>query len=505
MGAQYTQDVEFNSDFGALQTPVHICTAAMLCGYDGVNINGSFRYLDIACGNGHTLSILADAYPQAEFVGIDINPAHIAKASELARQAGLTNVQFIEGDIANLAPSGFQPFDICTVSGVYSWLDAQRQAQLLDAAEQLVRPGGLFYLDYSAMPGGAQTAPLYQMIQKLSGQFAGNSADKLTGASHLLSAIRDGGGQFFEQNEQANQRLLSILANPAEDEAHEVLNMQPHGLWSADVISSLAEKGFSFLGSAGLQHNLPELSAHLPKPKTATELSITSQQLLQDVAWNVAQRKDIYLKGEYADSKPLITRLQDYGFYIAPGALDDQNVAFVLKQFPGANLITRTHISQLNKGRDCQTFAELTKHFHALGLTDDTINRLFSQLLATRIVSLAQPLLKTDKQGSALSMPSALNRLMLEQDIHLEQGRPFASSTIGSRLLLPIKDRLYLWALVIGDVGSAWEKLGDLRNAFHGPNGQPLNKGEFVNIIQQSLPAFKAKVVPELVRLGILR
>ena len=175
------------------------------------------------------------------------------------------------------------------------------------------------------------------------------------------------------------------------------------------MISSLAEKGFSFLGSAGLQHNLAELSAHLPKPKTATKLSITSQQLLQDVAWNVAQRKDIYLKGEYADSKPLITRLQNYGFYIAPGALDDQNVAFVLKQFPGANLITRTHISQLSKGRDCQTFAELTKHFHAVGLTDDTINRLFSQLLATRIVSLAQPLLKTDKQGSAVSMPSALN------------------------------------------------------------------------------------------------
>ena len=501
----YTQDVEFNSDFGALQTPVHICTAAMLCGYDGVEINGSFRYLDIACGNGHTLSILADAYPQAEFVGIDINPSHIAKANELARQVGLKNVRFIEGDIGQLKPSEFVPFDICAASGVYSWLDVQRQRQLIQFAQQVVRPGGLFYLDYSALPGGTQTSALYQMIQKLSGQFNGNSADKLTSASCVLSGIRDAGGQFFKQNEQANQRLSSILANPAEDEAHEVLNMQPQGQWSADVISSLADHGFAFLGSAGLQHNLPELSAHLHIPKEAANFPIATQQLLQDVAWNVAQRKDIYIKGGAAEVKPLILSLQQYAFYIAPGALDDQKVAFILKQFPSAHLITRTNISRLSQGRHCRTFAELAMHFRNFALSDNKINILFSQLLATRIVSLAQSLPNEYNQSVRLNMPSALNRIILEQDIHLEHCRPFSSQIIGSRLLLPIKDRLYLWAMVIGDVGVAWDRLGDLCNVFHGPTGEPLVKEEFVHIINKSLPAFKAKIVPELIRLGILR
>lgn len=504
MGTPYTQDVEFNSDFGALQTPVHICTAAMLCGYDGVNINEAFRYLDIACGNGHTLSILADAYPHAEFVGIDINPAHIVKAKELARQAGLTNVQFIEVDIAHLVSSEFAPFDMCTVSGVYSWLDIERQSQLLAFARQVIRPGGVFYLDYSAMPGGTQTSALYQMIQQLSSQFTGNSADKLTEASRVLSAISDGGGQFFKQNEQAAQRLSSILANPAEDEAHEVLNMQPKGLWSADVISLLAQNGFTFLGSAGLQHNLPEFSAHLRIPKSALSFPVATQQLLQDVAWNVAQRKDIYLKGTSIVAKSLIMSLQEYAFYVAPGALEDQKIAFILKQFPGAHLITRINISRLRQGKHCRTFAELCIHFRDFGQTDDAINTLFSQLLATRIVSLAQPLPIGDGQTDSLTMPSALNRIILQHDIHLEHGRPLSSPTIGSRLLLPIKDRLYLWAIVMGDVGAAWEKLGDLRNAFHGPKGEPLNKAEFVSIIEQSLPAFKAKVVPELIRLGIL-
>lgn len=504
MGSQYTQDVEFNSDFGALQTPTHICTAAMLCGYGGVKINDSFRYLDLACGNGHTLTILADAYPSSEFVGIDINPAHIKKASELAHQAELNNVQFLEGDIGHLQAANFAPFDFCAVSGVYSWLDAERQTQLRHFVEHVVRPGGLFYLDYSALPGGTQTAPLYQMIQKLAGQYPGNSAQKLTGASQILSTIRDNGSQFFKQNSQADQRLSSILANPAEDEAHEVLNMQPQGLWSADVITSMQPHNFSFLGSAGLQHNLAEFSNHLRIPKDAKKYSVEIQQLLQDVAWNVAQRKDIYVKGGVISPQPLLACLKDLLFYIAPGALEDSNVAFVLKQFPGAHQIIRTSIARLQQGNHCQTFDDLAVHYQSFGVSSDDINALFSQLLATRLVSIAQSLPIHREQTEQLGMPSALNRIILQQDIHLEHGRPFASPTIGSRLLLPIKDRLYLWAIVSGDIGSAWDAMGDLRNAFHGPTGEALSKEEFVHIITQSLPAFKAKVVPELIRLGIL-
>ena len=129
MSSQYTQDVEFNSGFGALQTPIHLYTAASLCGVSAAPVNRHFRYLDLACGNGLTLSLLADAYPFAEFVGIDINPDHINGARERARSAGLSNLQFIEADIADLVAEKFEAFDYCAISGVYSWLDTDRRRQ----------------------------------------------------------------------------------------------------------------------------------------------------------------------------------------------------------------------------------------------------------------------------------------------------------------------------------------------------------------------------------------
>jgi hypothetical protein len=101
-------------------------------------------------------------------------------------------------------------------------------------------------------------------------------------------------------------------------------------------------------------------------------------------------------------------------------------------------------------------------------------------------------------------MPSRLNQLILKEDITDELARPFTSPVVGSRVLLPIRDRLYLWAIVFGDVGNAWDIMGELREAFRGENGEPLDRAAFVDIVNASLGNFRKNAVPELLRLGIL-
>jgi hypothetical protein len=46
--------------------------------------------------------------------------------------------------------------------------------------------------------------------------------------------------------------------------------------------------------------------------------------------------------------------------------------------------------------------------------------------------------------------------------------------------------------------------MGELTKLFQGPTGKGINKTEFRQIIEKSLPAFKQKIVPEHVRLRIL-
>ncbi|MEP4889076.1 MAG: class I SAM-dependent methyltransferase [Aliiglaciecola sp.] len=509
MNSEYTQDVAFNSDFGALQTPVHLATAALLAGWRAAKFSGHFRYLDLACGNGHTLTLLADAYPDAEFVGLDINPTHTEQGQSLARAAKLKNVTFICGDIANATELNLTDFDYCTASGVYSWLDQNRQSALFQVATQALAEGGLFFLDYCALPGITQNATLYGMLQQLSSEYSGSSADKLKGASQLLAEVKNNNGQFFQQNSQANERFSRLLANPAEDEAHEVLNLQARSVWSRDIIAKAEGVGLAFVGSAGLHHNLPEFSAHLGLPKDSEQFSTATRQMLQDIAWNVAQRKDIYCKGAKSAETSILQRAGDCHFYFAPGALSDAMIQRIITQYPAATLLTPNIISLLRQHKHCTSINELMarvceQYQQKTASPFLQKDKLVSQLLATRLMSLANPVNQPVQQGS-LYMPSLLNQTLLKQDIHLEHGRPLASPVIGTRLLLPIKDRLYLWALVFGDVGLAWDKMSDLRNAFHDANGQPINKQMFVSIITQSQPAFNQRVVPELLRLGILQ
>lgn len=511
MHSEYTQDVTFNSDFGALQTPVHLTTALALSGWQPNDISGYFRYLDLACGNGHTLSLLAESHPQAEFVGVDINAKHVAHAQKVAQDAGITNVTYLCADILNLQASEFQPFDYCTISGIYSWLDVARQNHIFSLIDRLLTSKGVLYLDYCALPGITQTATLYSLIQQVATECEGSSAERLTAATQLISPLHKQNGPYFENNRQAADRFSRMLANPPEDEAHEVLNLKPNAVWSKDIIEKAACSGLTFVGSAGLHHNLPEFSSHLGLPDDVRKLPISSQQMLQDVAWNVAQRKDIYCKHSVPSAEPLSKRLSAFHFYIAPGALCSQSISAITRQFPAANLLTPDNISLLSQYAANQTFGELNLVFKErykvmFNRECDFFDSLLAQLLATRIISLAvapSPPMKTTT--TTLSMTSKLNQLLLKQDIHLEFGRPLCSPVTGTRLVLPLKDRLYLWALTGQDLKEAWHALGELRGIFHGPDGKQLNEDQFVSIIQSSLPAFMQKIAPELVRLGILQ
>lgn len=52
------------------------------------------RAADVGCGHGHSTLIMAEAFPNTQFIGFDIHAPSIEEARRLAREAGLTNVTF---------------------------------------------------------------------------------------------------------------------------------------------------------------------------------------------------------------------------------------------------------------------------------------------------------------------------------------------------------------------------------------------------------------------------
>ena len=58
--------------------------------------------LDAGCGPGVFSFELAKRHPQAQVLGIELEPDLVERASEIARRAGLTNCRFEKGDVTQL-------------------------------------------------------------------------------------------------------------------------------------------------------------------------------------------------------------------------------------------------------------------------------------------------------------------------------------------------------------------------------------------------------------------
>ena len=67
------------------------------------------RVADVACGSGHALVILAQAFPRSVFTGYDSDEHALGRARKEAADQGLTNLSFEPADIGHLDVS--EPFD----------------------------------------------------------------------------------------------------------------------------------------------------------------------------------------------------------------------------------------------------------------------------------------------------------------------------------------------------------------------------------------------------------
>jgi SAM-dependent methyltransferase len=83
----------------------------------GKNPDKRLRVIDLGCGTGNTLLILAKNYPNVTFIGLDISEKSIQKACLQAERIKLSNVTFQKYDLREDL-SSFGQFDVLLCLGV---------------------------------------------------------------------------------------------------------------------------------------------------------------------------------------------------------------------------------------------------------------------------------------------------------------------------------------------------------------------------------------------------
>ena len=104
----------------------------------GLGITKGLKVLDLGCGDGTTA--LPEARLGADVLGVDIARNLVEAGNKRAREEGLTNIKFQEGDATNLHGLKDRTFDL--VVSIFGAMFAPRPFDVAKEMVRVTRPGG---------------------------------------------------------------------------------------------------------------------------------------------------------------------------------------------------------------------------------------------------------------------------------------------------------------------------------------------------------------------------
>lgn len=207
------------------------------------------RYLELGCGDGGTITALATALPDSEFVGVDLAPTAIARGRNTLERVGIANVTLVEADLANL-PDDLGGFDYVACHGVFSWVPEPVRLGILRAMKELLRPQGVAYLSYNANPAGLLREMTRQMLRFHLRRGQRTPEEKLAEAHAFLgflTSARNEGDPWRRLVESEIDHLESRLPSSL---VHDELAEVNTPFWLYEVLDLAGAHGLRFLAEA---------------------------------------------------------------------------------------------------------------------------------------------------------------------------------------------------------------------------------------------------------------
>lgn len=137
---------EFSAGQDRLNEPMYesFLVDDFLASADGVveRLDVGAQLVDIGCGGGKALAILAERFPRSTFIGYDIDAAALDIGRNRASTGSLENLRFVAGDAAEIDLG--QSVDV--VIAVDAIHDQGRPQDVLAAVVRSLRPGGTFVM-----------------------------------------------------------------------------------------------------------------------------------------------------------------------------------------------------------------------------------------------------------------------------------------------------------------------------------------------------------------------
>jgi SAM-dependent methyltransferase len=295
----YVTDVQYTAGFYRETTPLWLKFLTVFVN-QRQSYKENFNFCELGCGQGLNLNLIAAVNTSDSFYGVDFNPSHIANARKLAEEAGLTNVKFFEDDFIELAahpPDRWPQFDYIVLHGIYTWVDRDVQKALMKFIASRLKPEGIVYISYNALPGWAAAGPTRKILYEFAKRTPGKSDERFRAAIDFLDRLRQAGALFFNIHPPEAARIDKLKNQDINYLPHEYLHDSWYLHYHMDVANDLLSAKCDYIGSATLSDNVHNTLPEACRPILSSVTDIGFKETLRDIMVNQSFRRDVFVKG----------------------------------------------------------------------------------------------------------------------------------------------------------------------------------------------------------------
>ena len=207
---------------------------------------------ELGFGQGVSLAIHAVA-GGAAWWGTDLSPAHAAHVRALVAGTEARLDAAEQAFAVFCARDDLPQFDFIGLHGVWSWVSAANRDRILKLVARRLRPGGVVYVSYNALPGWAPMLPLREMMVAYAAALPADlpRADRIEAALHdaQMRVLRD--PVLLETCPGIEAELRAIRHKGVAYLAHELFNRDWAPMHPEEVAATMRSAGLAFAAQAG--------------------------------------------------------------------------------------------------------------------------------------------------------------------------------------------------------------------------------------------------------------
>ena len=278
--------------------PAWLDHVALVAGIEPPPRQNGLAWCDLGCGQGVTAAILAATHPSGVFHGIDAMPVHIDHGRRLAAAAAIPNLQLHAVDFGAAIGLELPQFDYIVAHGVYTWIGPEAQCAVRQFIDRQLKPGGLVYLSYNAMPGWARDLPFQGLLREFGRKSRGDNFGRLAAAAELARTLAGAGVASL-----AASFIVKELQERPEDYSpaylvHEFMPAAWRPLYVTEVRRDMATIGLEPVGSATLSENFDWMVLDETAHQTLGAITDPdARELVRDYCLDQRFRCDVFARG----------------------------------------------------------------------------------------------------------------------------------------------------------------------------------------------------------------